>query len=102
MYKHHVFCCTNQRPDGAVRECCAAKGSLELRNYMKLRAKELGLEDVRINPSGCLDHCEQGPTMVVYPEGVWYTAKTKEDIDRILDEHLSKEEPVDDLRMILD
>ena len=55
---------------------------------MKARAKELGLKDVRINNAGCLDRCELGPTMVIYPEGVWYACVTKEDIDEVLETHM--------------
>ena len=55
---------------------------------MKNRARELGLKDVRINASGCLDRCELGPTVVIYPEGVWYSAPTKADIDEILQTHV--------------
>jgi (2Fe-2S) ferredoxin len=89
-YRRHVFCCTNERPAGHPRGCCKAKGSEKLRNYMKARAKELGLHDVRINASGCLDRCELGPTMVIYPEGVWYSYKTPEDIDEILITHVQR------------
>ena len=62
------FCCVNERPASAVRECCK-KNSLILRNHMKKRISELGLKRVRVNQSGCLDRCELGPIMVVYPEG---------------------------------
>jgi (2Fe-2S) ferredoxin len=88
FYSRHVFCCTNERPEGHPRGCCKAKGSERLRNYMKARAKELGLKDVRINASGCLDRCELGPSMVIYPEGVWYTVRTPEDVEEILKVHL--------------
>jgi (2Fe-2S) ferredoxin len=89
-YRAHVFCCINQRPAGHERGCCMDKGAVRLRNYMKARAKELGLDDVRVNNSGCLDRCELGPTMVIYPEGVWYSCKTTADIDEVLDQHLVK------------
>jgi (2Fe-2S) ferredoxin len=88
FYRAHVFCCTNVRPDGHPRGCCASRGSEKLRNYMKVRAKELGLEETRINTAGCLDRCEFGPVMVIYPEGIWYTYRTREDIDQILTTHL--------------
>jgi len=88
FYRKHVFCCTNTRPEGHPRGCCSAKGSEGLRNYMKARAKQLGIEDIRVNASGCLDRCELGPTMVIYPEGVWYAYKTQDDIDEILQKHL--------------
>ena len=90
FYRCHVFCCTNQRPEGHARGSCSRRGSLRLRNYMKARSKELGLERVRINTSGCLDRCEHGPTMVIYPEGVWYHYETREDVDEILDVHVSR------------
>ena len=84
----HVFCCTNRRPDGHPRGSCAAKGSEKLRNYMKVRAKELGIKGTRINSAGCLDRCELGPSLVIYPEGVWYRYDTTADIDEILQTHL--------------
>jgi (2Fe-2S) ferredoxin len=64
---------------------------------MKARAKEMGLERVRVNTSGCLDRCEHGPTMVIYPEGVWYHYETREDVDEILDLHISRGERVERL-----
>jgi (2Fe-2S) ferredoxin len=88
FYARHVFCCTNTRPAGHPRGCCTEKGSEKLRNYLKARAKEAGLGDVRINAAGCLDRCELGPTMVIYPEGVWYTYRTTADLDEILQTHL--------------
>ena len=90
FYRHHVFCCTNTRPPGHPKGCCMEKGSDKLRNYMKARAKELGLAGTRINSAGCLDRCEHGPTMVIYPEGVWYAYRTTADIDEILETHLQR------------
>ncbi len=88
IYRYHVFCCTNRRPDGHDRGCCATKNSEKLRNYMKSRAKELGVMETRINASGCLDRCEDGAVMVIYPEGVWYRYDSESDIDEILQSHL--------------
>lgn len=87
-FKNHVFCCTNERPADNSRGSCKAKGSADLRNYMAARVKELSLPETRVNASGCLDRCELGPTLVIYPEGVWYTYKTKEDVDEIISTHL--------------
>lgn len=87
-YRKHVFMCTNEREEGHPRGCCKEKGSEDVRNYMKAKAKSLGLKDVRINASGCLDRCELGPSVVVYPEGVWYTCTSFEDADEILQKHL--------------
>ena len=98
-YQAHVFCCVNERPAGHPRGCCKGKGSEKLRNYLKARAKELGLSDMRINQSGCLDRCELGPTMVIYPEGVWYSYRTIEDAEEILQRHLIKGERVEHLML---
>lgn len=93
-YAHHVFCCTNERPAGHPRGCCKAKGADMLRNYFKVRVNEKGIEGVRINTAGCLDRCELGPVLVIYPEGVWYTATSTQDIDEIIDSHLIGGHPV--------
>jgi (2Fe-2S) ferredoxin len=88
-YKRHIFFCTNLREDG--RQCCQDAGSTEARAYAKERIKSLGLAGrggVRVNASGCLDRCEEGPVAVVYPEGTWYTYIDQDDLDEIVDQHL--------------
>jgi (2Fe-2S) ferredoxin len=87
-YTRHVFCCENKRPEGHARGCCKDKDATPLRNYLKARMKELGLTGVRINSAGCLDRCELGPTLVIYPEGVWYHYRTLADAEEILQHHL--------------
>jgi (2Fe-2S) ferredoxin len=101
-YQFHVFCCINEREAGAKRGCCASKGADALQKYMKVRAKELGIEMTRINRAGCLDQCEQGPVIVVYPEGTWYRAPDTAAIDSILTEHLQGGNVVQDLLIITD
>jgi (2Fe-2S) ferredoxin len=99
-YKHHVFFCINQR-EGA-EPCCAARGSVELQAYAKERIKALrrnGPGAVRINKSGCLDRCDAGPCLVVYPDGIWYTFFDKADIDEIIDTHLVHGRVVERLRL---
>jgi (2Fe-2S) ferredoxin len=88
FYRRHVFCCVNVRPRDHPRGCCSARGSVKLRDYMKAKVKALGLERVRVNASGCLDRCEFGPTMVIYPEGVWYRYESRADVDEIVETHL--------------
>lgn len=102
FYDHHVFVCTNERPAGHKRGCCKSKGAEGLRNYMKARAKEFGLKNVRINNAGCLDRCELGPTMVIYPEGIWYSPKTTADVDEILQTHLVEGGRVERLMLMPD
>jgi (2Fe-2S) ferredoxin len=88
-YRQHVFFCINERPAGHPQGSCKTKGSDLLRNHMQRRARELGLAALRINNSGCLDRCELGPCLVVYPEGVWYSPKTAGDVEEILAVHLA-------------
>ena len=88
FFAAHLFVCTNRRPDGHKRGSCAAGGSERLRDYMKARAKELGIPNIRVNSAGCLDRCELGPCMVIYPEGVWYRLGSTADVDRVLQEHV--------------
>jgi len=99
-YKHHVFFCTNQRKPGET--CCNSLGAEALRGYAKDRVKALGLNkpgQVRINSAGCMERCDLGPVMVIYPEGVWYTYIDKQDIDEIVDRHLVKGEIVERLKI---
>ena len=99
-YRHHVFFCCNQRESGA--SCCNDHGASEVRDYAKKQVKVLGLSGegkVRVNMAGCLDRCELGPVMVVYPEAVWYTYVDRSDIDEIIDEHLVNGRPVERLRV---
>jgi (2Fe-2S) ferredoxin len=97
FYAAHVFVCTNRRQDGHPRGSCAAQGSEKLRDYMKARAKELGIPGIRVNSAGCLDRCEFGPAVVIYPEGVWYRPACIEDVEEILQEHLIAGRRVDRL-----
>ena len=91
----HVFCCTNERPATRRRGCCASKGSESLANYMCRRGiVRGGGRHSRINLSGCLNLCEYGPVLVVYPEGVWYRYETEADIDKIVDQLVLRGERV--------
>ena len=99
FFKHHIFCCTNKREPGHSRGCCAEKGGEQLRDYMKIKCKEAGIAKTRVNNAGCLDRCELGPCIVIYPEGVWYAPKNKSDIDEIISEHLKAGRVVERLKL---
>jgi (2Fe-2S) ferredoxin len=97
-YRHHVFFCINKRDP--PEKCCADAGAVEMQAYAKERIKALRLNgkgSVRVNKAGCLDRCEEGPCIVVYPDGVWYTYVDREDIDEIIDRHIQKGEIVERL-----
>ena len=88
-YQQHVFFCMNTREDG--RPCCMDSGAQAAQEHAKKRIKQLDLNGqgkIRINKAGCLDRCEEGPVMVIYPQGTWYTFVDTDDIDEIIDEHL--------------
>lgn len=98
FYQYHVFFCTNSRDNGA--QCCEQCNATEIRNYAKAKIKELGLSgqgNIRINSAGCLDRCELGPVLVVYPEETWYSYLDREDIDEIIEKHLINGEIVERL-----
>jgi len=67
---------------------------------MKARVKQLGLPNVRVNAAQCLDRCELGPTMVIYPEGIWYRYRSTADIDEIIESHLIAGKPVERLMLL--
>ncbi|MDP2057406.1 MAG: (2Fe-2S) ferredoxin domain-containing protein [Thiobacillus sp.] len=99
-YKHHVFFCTNLRDDGA--KCCGASGGQQMRDYLQQKIKHANLNGegkCRINSAGCLDRCDEGPLLVVYPEGVWYTVKTEADVKEIMECHVMKGDVVTRLLM---
>lgn len=88
-YQKHVFFCINQRTAGEA--CCNDHNAQAMRDYAKGRIKALNLSGkgkIRINNAGCLDRCNEGPVIVIYPEETWYTYVDQEDIDEIIDEHL--------------
>lgn len=99
-FEHHVFVCHNSRPEGAPRPSCTADGKSDLHAQLQQLAKAAGLgSKVRINKSGCLDQCEHGPMVVIYPEGVWYGGVRPEDAAAIVQEHLVGGRPVERLRL---
>ena len=98
-YQRHVFVCINRRPDDSPKGSCAAKGSEELAPLFKKSVDAHGLKAVRINKAQCLDACERGCTVVVYPEGTWYQQVKPGDVDEIVESHLKNGHPVERLKM---
>lgn len=84
-YNNHLFICTNQRQNNS--QSCGDSGACSLLNYIKSECIRLNIKEnknLRISSAGCLGNCKQGPVLVIYPEGKWYSYKNKEDIDNIL------------------
>ena len=99
-FTHHVFVCENERDPSDPRGSCGAKGSTAIRDAFKAEIARRGLRGtVRANSAGCLDACATGPSVVVYPEGVWYGGVRVEDVPEIVESHLVKGVPVERLRL---
>ena len=88
-FRKHLFICNNKRSEDDPRGSCSEKNSGSLIDYAKKRIHELGLKgEIRVNKAGCLDACAYGPAMVVYPDDTWYSPKTKNGIEVILEKHI--------------
>ncbi|TZF81861.1 (2Fe-2S) ferredoxin domain-containing protein [Pedobacter sp. BS3] len=99
LYKKHVFICTNQRPAGG-RVCCGEAHGMELVAAFKKQVKARGLQsEIRAQRAGCMETCELGPSVVVYPEGVFYGHVQLSDVDEIVTEHLQNNRVVERLRL---
>lgn len=97
-FEKHLFICCNQREAGHPRGCCDPQGQAQLQFTFKQKLALRGCKKrVRANMSGCLDQCEHGPTVVVYPEGVWYGRVTAADVDEIIESHIVNGKPVERL-----
>ncbi len=97
-FKRHVFVCINERPADHPKGCCKAKGGIEVRDKLKSELTARGISKVvRANNAGCLDQCEYGVSVVVYPEQVWYGNVTVDDIPELIDKHIVGGEVVERL-----
>ena len=97
-YKKHIFICTNERDENSLRKSCGSCGGPDLRKDLVRLINDSGLKGkVRANKSGCLDVCEEGPEMVIYPNGFWYLNVKKKDINTIFKESIINNKPVAEL-----
>lgn len=97
-FRFHVFVCENERDPSDPRGCCAARGGKAVRKALKAALKEKGLAgSVRANSAGCLDACEHGAAVVVYPGAVWYGRVTPADVPELVEKHLVNGQPVERL-----
>jgi len=91
-FEKHIFVCANQPPDGHPRGCCDPTGTAALQRAFKTALAQSGIQaSVRADKAGCLDQCEHGPTVVVYPEAIWYGNVT---LAEIVESHILGDRPV--------
>ena len=101
VFRHHIFCCFQQRPPSHPRGSCAAQGGAGLWERLGQALQKLQRPDVAMVATGCLGFCNAGPLMVVYPEGVWYRCQTPEDVDEVVRVHLGEGRIVEHLALVL-
>ncbi len=98
-YDFHVFICQNHRPDNIVKGCCRSKGSDKLLDHMKMLIKNLAVSNSLVTKSGCLNQCDRGIALVIYPQNVWYSVKSIDDISEIVESHIQNNKIVNKLLM---
>ena len=82
---HHILVCASFRVKGEVKGMCHKKESAELLPYLENELADRGMDHVMVSSTGCMNRCEKGPVMVVYPAGSWYGEVNQDKIDTILD-----------------
>jgi len=100
IYDKHIFICVNQRAAGAARKSCGEAHGMEIVDAFKKKLKEKNLPiKLRAQKAGCLDICDFGQTIVVYPEGVFYVGVELDDVDEIIEEHIANNRIVERLKL---
>jgi (2Fe-2S) ferredoxin len=99
----HIFVCNQMRPPGHPRGSCGSNGSAAVFQEFLQQFEKRGLwGKYAVTGSGCIGPCGNGVNVLVYPEGVMYGAKIREDVTAIIDEHLLGDRPVDRLKVPAD
>ena len=97
-YDKHIFICANQKAEG--KKCCGEAFGLDAVQHLRNKIKEANLPvSIRVQKAGCLDVCQQGPALVVYPEGVFYGGLNLEALDQIFEKHIVKNQIVKEFEL---
>jgi len=94
---HHFFLCNSFRVNGDPQGACNRKGAADLLQYLQAEIADRGIDAI-VSTTSCLNVCEKGPILVIYPQEWWYFGVTEEKVDQILDA-LAAGEPVPELLM---
>ncbi len=82
--EYHFFLCNSFRINGDPQGSCNRKGSPELLQHLQAEIGDRGIDAI-VSTTSCLNVCEKGPILVIYPQGWWYFELTEEKVDQILD-----------------
>ncbi|MDG2207412.1 MAG: (2Fe-2S) ferredoxin domain-containing protein [Pirellulales bacterium] len=97
-FTSHIFVCCNRRASENPRGSCDPSGCEKLRNCFKAEIMRRGLKPrVRANKAGCLDQCELGPVVVIYPQEIWYGGVGEQDVPRIIQDTVIDGKILEDL-----
>ena len=98
-FEKHIFICINQRPPENPKGCCGDRGMALRVAFVQELAKQGLMNKVRANKTGCLDTCSLGPSVVIYPAGIWYKGVTPEDVPEIVEASIKGDGVVSRLQM---
>ena len=96
FYRTHVFVCTNRVDD---HRCCGQRDSQVLFLHLRRLLHKLGLRDIAVTKTGCMGRCMSGPSLVIYPDNVWYAPRDLHDVESIATHHLQAGRIVEQLLM---
>jgi (2Fe-2S) ferredoxin len=102
FYEKHIFVCENIREGENARVSCGKHNAKKIREYLKQKIKEVAPNrKIRVNMSGCLDRCEQGPVQISYPEGEWFSLRSENDVDFFVKSYIQENslEVIESLRV---
>lgn len=94
--KYHFFLCNSFRANGEPQGVCNKKGAIDLLQYLQCEISDREIDAI-VSTTSCLNVCEKGPVLVVYPNALWYFELTEQKIDEILDA-MENSNPVEDLQ----
>ena len=98
-FEKHILICINQRPPKSPKGCCGDDGLAVRVAFVQELAKRGLINKVRANKTGCLDTCSMGPSVVIYPAGIWYKGVTPDDVPEIVETSIVGDEIVTRLQM---
>ena len=92
-FQYHVLVCTQEKPEGV--KSCSASCSGQVLSVLHRELEVLGVAgNVQVTTCGCLGLCDEGPMLIVYPDGVWYRGVKVPDVPDIVSSHLRSGKPV--------